>query len=638
MHLVLKSLLIWELFLLSCTTSAWAARTSGTPSGAVPGTIELRVDTTMSSEPLTTDKVWDLDPEERNPHRARWVLERQMAPMEFRVSSELDAKPGSKVTKEKFKVSLSAVEAHTLMWVRAQNSTLFRELNEFNCATEPESTFANAAGARIAVTKAAELWRSSLVAALPKLELQLARLRAGSADEALRLGQMVFDFWRDEVASDWRATAKREARKTEWASYLTEARQFQICPRSSKSTASTAVTWTELVGAPPAEPQLKVIARAPAKRVAGLYTLRLSVAFGDKTLNGRFLVDTGAESSLVSPQWLLAQGINPALVTVSGLAPTRVRWSGGSGWGKHAIAFETRLADLELPLKEFLLTNTQIFNPPEVASACCDGVLGADFLRNFAVEFEEGPPPSIVLYQRRGFSHGASVPWIEVGTLPSGFAVSSSCELVDPKGDSVSGVQWNSGERAAVEVHSPWLAKVRSSREGWTLQCHGEKLTDRIPLSFPDGVTLGAEDPLAQKTPGVTVGMELLGRGNFTIDLSNGRLWYRKANLERGFLQNKSGLELTFIYGAEARRLLRVARLREGSPAALQLASLGLKVGSEITDINGLAAAELDRWEVERKLSGSDGPKLSLKWKTGKRDLSGELILHEVGTQSAPIQ
>src|SRR5688572_26716776 len=40
--------------------------------------ITLRTSFEPAQEPLTTEKIWQMDPERRNPHRARWVLERSV--------------------------------------------------------------------------------------------------------------------------------------------------------------------------------------------------------------------------------------------------------------------------------------------------------------------------------------------------------------------------------------------------------------------------------------------------------------------------------------------------------------------------------------------------------------------------------
>ncbi len=581
--------------------------------------VTLRYQSREAATPLTSESLWKLDPSERNPHRSRWLVERVLSPVGWNVR---ESKPGE------FAISLEALDAQATLYVRSAGPS-YREFSQFDCSREPDSYFATRTGTLKAAEFAAARWKSSVAEALPKLESQLSRLRGKSEDEVQRLGEAALVIWKDGVEAAWGAGIRRAARAEEWRYYLSEATALKLCsPAAIKAARDSAksVSWSELMDPPAVEAQRKVVVRAPAKRIGGLYTVRLNIAFGDKTLNGRFVVDTGSRVSLVSPRWLLSQGINPALVTVGGIPPQRVSWTGGTGWARRALAYETQLADLKLPLNEFLLLETELFSPPETFSSCCDGVLGEDFLRLFAVEFVEGPPPAVVLYAREGFSHGAQEPWVEVALLPNGDPVSSGCELVSSKGSRLPGARWDSGGKMAVEVHVPWLKTVRSSREGWSLKCGSRLLAENIPLSFPDPIRQASEGPLSMKVPAFSVGMELLGRGNFTLDLSNGRLWFDPALAQRPFFRNRSGLQLGFSYGPGASRILKVIRIQPGSPASA-LTKAGLKVGTVITEIDSQIADEMDLWDVEQRLAGAYAKAVTLKWSGKSGDHIAPLLL-----------
>ena len=94
-----------------CAQIAWAAP-------RVP--LELVLETVQSEEPLTTEKIWDLDPALLNPHLARWMVHRQA-----RLHSAEVVELGPK----KFAFKNQGVSARATLWVRGPGPWFSRSVN-----------------------------------------------------------------------------------------------------------------------------------------------------------------------------------------------------------------------------------------------------------------------------------------------------------------------------------------------------------------------------------------------------------------------------------------------------------------------------------------------------------------------------
>jgi len=138
-----------------------------------------------------------------------------------------------------------------------------------------------------------------------------------------------------------------------------------------------------------------------------------------------------------------------------------------------------------------------------------------------------------------------------------------------------------------------------------------------VPVSHPSESRAEENSPLQARSPGLNVGMEVLGRGSFTLDLGHGRIWFPPKTISAPILVNRSGLELEFVLDQDGERLLRVDRIREGSPAT-KLQAQGLKPGSVVTRVNGVESDDLDLWQVEQLLSGASGLEVTVQWKAPK--------------------
>ena len=107
-------------------------------------------------------------------------------------------------------------------------------------------------------------------------------------------------------------------------------------------------------------------------------------------------------------------------------------------------------------------------------------------------------------------------------------------------------------------------------------------------------------------------------RGNFIFDLPHGRLWFPSSAYQKHVPEiNQSGLELEYSLN-NGERTLRVKGIRPRSKASKQLFKSGLKIGTQITQIDSKPVEEIDLTEVNQRLSGHYGEVVALQWKAGK--------------------
>ncbi len=305
----------------------------------------------------------------------------------------------------------------------------YRSPLDFTCIREPNSWFATPEGSRRAAMQSADVWVGLLKENQVKLSILLDRIQAPTEVDALSRGQEVFTSWLRSIEEEWRASAPERARKEEWNYYLQETLSSGQCdPDSKKGTLKTAPPSKELMepvkGSTPSS--LSILARAPVRLWNGLDSIRLSVKAAGKTLNGRFLVDSRVNQSVISPSWLENQGVYPVWIEVPRAPLVSVfgkgLWKEQRQLGRKARVDGVEISGLDLPLTDFVLLQTDFFEPPETVGHCCDGVLGNDFLRLYPIEFRRGPPPEMMIWPRENFVGPPGSSWVEIRTSDSGIA------------------------------------------------------------------------------------------------------------------------------------------------------------------------------------------------------------------------
>jgi hypothetical protein len=383
----------------------------------------------------------------------------------------------------------------------------------------------------------------------------------------------------------------------------------------------------------------------------GLFSIRTTVGIAGRNLNGRFLVDSSAQTSQISPEWLEAQGIQPALIYASKSSVEPVQrsgiWQSTRRLARRVRVDRVEVSGLSLPLREFLLAETQFFNPPETVGSCCDGVLGLDFLRLYPMEFRGSSPPEIQIWPREGFRGVEGAEWTEISELSSG-ELASSCSLVlsgesSPSSSDLKleGVSWDLASEKGLQIHTPWRSQwepiLSSKKRSGTTQmvCDGRVMATKMTPSWaeaPGGPS--DEGLLTEKEPAMSLGQGLLAQGRFTLDLPHGRIWFAPGTLPlREKLKNTSGLSLTYAL-EDRERVLRVQSVAAQSPASGLLRE-GLKSGTVITQVDSRPAEEMDQWEVNQRLAGVYGSQVTLQWETKKGLKLSVLRLNARGSGSA---
>ncbi len=580
--------------------------------------IELKTSYILKNQPLTTEQVSEADPAQVNPHLQKWIVTRKL---------EFLGLTTFVIDSAQFGVRIAALNGVTEGLIRP-TGPWYRPWSEFPCEKLPQFEFSTSIGVQYAAVEASRLWSDLLEQEKWSLALLLSRVRASSEKGARSEGLRIYQEWFDRLDFQWRRRVREAARMEEWKFYLQESSALGICKQKHLSLPSVSAKFQmESVSTGPAPQISQLLARAPVKLWNGLFSVRLNLKIGDRILNGRFLIDSGARKSIISPTWLENQGIYSAFIQRSKVLSQHVTWSGQ--WplegrlAPQAHVDAVEISGFKLPLYEFLISETDFFNSPNFIGSCCDGVLGVDFLKLFPIEFHSQAPAEIRIWPQKNFHWSEVTPWVEV-SISENETLVSSCLLTSDTGlkkKVLRGVQWATGLDGSLWIHAPWQAELKSnaSKKG-SLFCDSIGIAQNFLIQFPE--ILG-ESPLSTRMPAISIGMQLLSRGNFTFDLPHGRLWFSKEALGQGEHKNHSGLQVEYILQA-GERVLRVKEIQRGSPA-YSLVQKGLKVGSILTQIDQQAAEDLDLWEVNRRLAGDAGSIVSLQWRT------------KVGLKMAPL-
>lgn len=596
------------------------------PARATPLFLGSRTTVVQSPEPLTTDKVWSVDPGERNPARAVFAIRRDVKLEGFQVIK--------KQAGQRYGVTADAIQSVVTPFLRAPGSRAYGSNAEFPCsATEAPEGFVTHAGAEHGAAAAAAAWDAEVQSEGVKLGTLLRRLDATSEEQARQDAQLLLDAWLKDTTSLWRPKAARAARTASFEAEIEEALDAGICTKSEDGSlhptpaAKPRASWAwqdlmEPVPPAPAKPYPLPIARAPARRWDGAFSVRALVdAAGVKKLDGQFLLDSATPVTILSPDWLRSQGVLPPLIEVTGAALERALFTGGEALSSSELSRQGRvtslsLGGLELPIRNVLLHDTELYAPPENIASCCSGILGLDFLQQYVIQFRPGTPHEVVVWPRENFhpvwTDLENPVWIaasvtDLGSIVSSCEVRSSSSSLGGRGKSLEGVLWDTAASVALEAHAPWQS---AGGRPWDIICDQESVAAAVVAE-----THSESSPFSrEKVPAVTVGIPLLARGSFILDLPHGRIWFSKEALATSIRRNQTGLTIAVDYQGEDRVLIaKSLSTRRGSPSAA-LATAGMKPGSIITEVDGQSSDELDLWEVEQKLAGARGPEVKLTW------------------------
>lgn len=612
--------------------------------------VRMDLKSTWADRKLETREVRSIDPMVLNPFFSRWVLKR---PVELQIldsSIENATKSGEKSPENRLKSVL--VKAQTVLYTRDLPEQDVKRTFPCTRSGEIDFNYATLSGTRFAAEAARDEWHALLLKHSGKLEKRLAGLRQKKPEMLLTSTQAIFHEWLEGLDHEWALHSEKLIRKKEWLYYAKEAactevlstREFMFQERHRKALPFPTVALKS--GRPPARRlNSDSLARLPAKLWEGLFSVRMSVDVGDKLLNGQFLIDSTAQESLMAPQFLKWQGINPVFITQFGKRRHSIEWISGAGESIPLYVFGVKLGTLSLPLHDFYLADTELYGPPDYRKTCCDGVLGLDFLRRYRVEFLEEPSKAVRVWDPGASIDDGTWHWVPVyfdseEKKPTSDCVFHATHAKDQEAKRVprtglQGVRWSTATIPSVGVHQPWQSTVsklsQSHRVQWELECPiepiGVEKSKSIASHLIPTIPEGGGKRYASAYPSSSVGIEILGRGTVMWDLPNGRIGFNKEAIKTPVWQNRSGLELEFDFNSVGDRILRVVEIRPDTSASL-LKKGGLRVGTEIVSLDGILVEDLDQDHVDRLLMGRgwspqvDKKTLNVEWR-GKSSKQG---------------
>src|SRR5262249_49502343 len=135
--------------------------------------------------------------------------------------------------------------------------------------------------------------------------------------------------------------------------------------------------------------------------------------------------------------------------------------------------------------------------------------------------------------------------WIEASLQPKEGLV-SDCATYS-KRLRIDGARWDTGSDIPITIHQPWQKAARPNRNSWSGECEGIEIARKVEASLPQFTRSEPPGLLALKKPGVTLGVSIMDRGPFVMDLSNGRLWFESSALEEPVRDNDTGLEVKYV-------------------------------------------------------------------------------------------
>ncbi len=332
--LSLDLLLIPLLLLITLPAFAQAIEMNKTPEMVVQAVAQDQ------GREFVLEQVWEIDPGELNPARAHWLIKREVSVLNLR--PRVVEGPGGN---NRFGVEAAGVSSQGIIYLRTDST----------CE-----------GRQAAASQGWTLWSDLLKRRIYILSLMLKKVEGIVAETVMDRGRRVYLRWLEETENEWRA---------------------EIAKLACSSSVARAVTPSTIVK--PTEPEVlpPVLARAPVRIWNGLYVIRAELVISGKGRLGQFLLDTSTPRTLVSPSWLALQGVSPVIYIDQDARLLSLNSPMGWTVGKKLWIDDLKISGTSSGLAEVWVSDTEVFSPPESVSQCCDGILGADFLRKYTVEF-----------------------------------------------------------------------------------------------------------------------------------------------------------------------------------------------------------------------------------------------------------
>ncbi len=332
-------------------------------------------------------------------------------------------------------------------------------------------------------------------------------------------------------------------------------------------------------------------------------------------VNGRplkFIVDTGAGLTCLTPQGALAAGI-------SGGTPVRANGAGGKVISAKLVKVDSvKIGQSEVSGEQAVVIDL----PPALR---CDGLVGYSFLKHFVTSFDYSASSLTFATPSEFQPHPED--------KPADLLVKSNHPHIRAKAAGKEGFfVFDTGAGGSLTLHTPFVEanKLREAFPSRVTRITGKgvggyvrgDVTTLPEVSIAGFRLFSVPTVLAGRDAGAlsasdsfgNIGADIIRRFIMTLDYGRGKAWFRPSPLfSDAFDQDRSGLFIDFDEGRSW-----VADVVPGSPADLA----GVKVDDEVISINGVKVSEGHPLEVRKPLRGPVGSKVTLVLKRAGKKVS----------------
>jgi hypothetical protein len=312
--------------------------------------------------------------------------------------------------------------------------------------------------------------------------------------------------------------------------------------------------------------------------------------------------------------------------------------------------FDLKVGGQSVGIDEVLLVDTERFTQPENVKACCDGVLGADVLRLYSIEFRP-EISSFIFYQPQGYQLDTQifVP-IEAEVSSSGQVLSHCQAQVGQAAAVKTWVHWDSGFDRALQLPRGILnllstqvrnlkkvggvqktssaAKAKGEKSDSSFVADTESPALRVECLGSEVMRLDAqtakawtdqsksgESRSAFLSPDLRVGAPFVFADSWVLDLPHGWVGLlREGKSQIAAPAVGSGIRFFFDQSERGRRQLRFLGVSTESKYFRALKKLGLKPGTVISEVDQKSVSDWDHFDVERFFASRDRREFRLKW------------------------
>ncbi|MFT5999327.1 MAG: hypothetical protein ACI81P_001785 [Neolewinella sp.] len=342
----------------------------------------------------------------------------------------------------------------------------------------------------------------------------------------------------------------------------------------------------------------------------------------DNVLPLRFIIDTGAENTI-----LLEKEITDMLgVTYRRTFQIRGADVENSLTAYLATGIDLRIADRLLARnRSMLVLEENYFDFQRITGTAIQGILGADFLMRFTVEFDFRRN-LMILHEPAKYKPSNKhvlVPSVFIRNrayleVPIGVSTPEATvrRLLLDSGAGLTLLMHTYGDSASIDLPVQKVPAYIASGLGGSLEgsvgrsrkieLAGKELNGVVTYFQPLD-TVGLD--FLNDREGI-IGNRILKRFNVAIDYTARRVYFRPEGRrwKEKFQFDRSGLSL--IAGGPNLRTYTVASLVPDSPAAL----VGIKIGDRIVAVNNTSVGFLTLSGIIRRLEGKPGKKIKIRY------------------------